>query len=70
MFLTATQLETLVERSTNAAQIAWLKANGYPFDVSASGAPRVLVSYVESRLGGRAVKLSGSRPNFSHIQKR
>lgn len=52
MFLSKDQLEELTDRSRPTAQIRWLEANGYPFDISAEGVPKVLCSVVENRLGG------------------
>lgn len=51
IFLTPDELSELTDRKQAAKQIQWLLANGYPFERSASGRPKVLRSVVLNRLG-------------------
>lgn len=52
MFLSREDLIELTGFRYAAKQIAWLKENGFLFEVGGDGRPKVLRSYVVSRLGG------------------
>jgi hypothetical protein len=52
MFLTPAEIEDLTGYQMPARQIKWLKANHYPFEVGGDRKPKVLRSFVASRLGG------------------
>lgn len=70
LFLTPTELRELTERSRKAAQIAWLKRNGFSFVVGANGHARVLREHVQSRLSGLALpagRNGGFEPNWGAI---
>jgi hypothetical protein len=60
LFLTQTELFELTERSRKADQIAWLKANEYPFAIGANGHARVSRSYLLARLSG--VRINATQP--------
>lgn len=62
LFLTPDEIETLTEYKQPARQIRWLTRNGYRFDVSARGRPKVLRSALDSGKG----KKSGG-PNLDAI---
>jgi hypothetical protein len=49
MFLTDTELARLTGRKTKSKQIAWLRAEGLPFRISATGHPVVTRAAVEGR---------------------
>lgn len=51
LFLSPEELRNLTDLKRPDAIGRWLKANGYAFDVSASGWPKVLRSLLELRLG-------------------
>lgn len=59
--LTHEELADLTDRQTPRAQMQWLAAHGYPFEVSAAGRPKVLRSVVQARLGDPEASPSGSR---------
>ncbi len=65
MFLTAAELRDLTDRQHADAQIAWLRARGWPFEVSASGRPKVARAEWERRMlsgaGSAVQKSSGPR---------
>ncbi len=67
MFLTPDELSDLTGYVIPAYQARWLNRSGYPFELSASGRPKVLRAYVERRLGLSDVKgvQSVSEPDFS-----
>lgn len=50
MFLTPDQLHELTDYKRAADQIRWLREKGYPFEIGASGRPKVLSSMIEIRL--------------------
>jgi Domain of unknown function (DUF4224) len=52
LFLTPSELIELTERKRKSDQIAWLRANNFPFAVGANGHPRVFREYVYERLCG------------------
>lgn len=51
MFLSTEELAELTDYQpeSTAHHIKWLDRNGYPFDLSAMGRPKVLRAYVEKR---------------------
>lgn len=62
MFLTQAELAELTERKRKGEQIAWLKANGYPFAIGANGHARVSREYVQARLAGIQIRAIQSEP--------
>lgn len=53
MIATKDDIEALTGYKRKSCQIEWLRANGYPFQLGADGHPRVLVSVIQEKLGGR-----------------
>jgi len=49
MFLTIDEIIALTDRKQPSRQIEWLRQNGYPFEVGATGRPKVLRIIVEQR---------------------
>ena len=64
MFLTPEELQGLTAYKTKAKQIAWLRANGYPFEIAGDGRPRVLTAAVLAKLGGLAQQSQGPKLRF------
>lgn len=58
MFLSADELATLTGRAAKSRQIAWLRANGVAFRVSATGHPVVARSAID---GSRSAPASAKR---------
>lgn len=59
MFLSPEQLEELTDLKGPKAQIRWLAARGFRFEVGARHRPKVLVAEVQRRMlgsAGRATK--------------
>ncbi len=52
MFLTESALHELTGRQRPSAQIRWLRAHGWPFEINALGRPVVLQAVAVVRLGG------------------
>lgn len=52
MFLTSDELYALTDLRQKAKQAEWLRARAWPFELSASGRPKVLREYATKRLGG------------------
>ncbi len=69
MLLTPAQLAQLTDRKRSAGQIRWLRAHGYPFELGASGRPKVLESVALARLGGTVIP-SEPQPDFTAIRRR
>lgn len=70
MFLTAEDLENLTGYVVAAYQCKWLDRNGYPFELTRAGRPRVLRAFVEKRLGlDYAAVASEVAPDFSKWAK-
>lgn len=51
LFLTPEALKNLTDRQLPSKQIAWLKANGWKFAISAAGRPKVSQAYFDFRMG-------------------
>lgn len=66
MFLTRDELMDLTERQQRGKVIAWLRDNGYRYEIAADGWPKVLRAAVDARLmpsaGRRTLK---TEPDFS-----
>ncbi len=68
LFLTPSELIELTERKRKSEQIAWLKANDYPYAIGANGHPRVFREYVYARLSGIAKQSARTpEPNWGAI---
>lgn len=64
MFLTPAELKDLTECRGHRKQMGWLIAQGYRFEVSSKGRPKVLRSSVESLLG-HSNRIKSKEPNFA-----
>ena len=53
MFLTKQELRSLTGRAHSRKQIEWLLNRGWPFELDANMAPKVLKSVMFERMGGR-----------------
>lgn len=60
-FLTAAEMEELTDLQQPAAQIRWLAARSWPFEISATGRVKVLRAVMERKLG--IVTLAGRKPS-------
>ena len=72
MFLSSDDLADLTGYVVPAYQIKWLDRNGYPFDIAASGRPKVMRAYIEKRhrVAVAAETSHDSEPNFSKWRKK
>ena len=68
MFLSRDELQELTDLKLAHAQCRWLVEHGYPHDISASGKPKVLRSYVERRLSPSSTVQNGDEPNFDALK--
>lgn len=50
-FLPEKEVEYLSGKKRKSDQINWLRKHRYPFEVGDDGKPKVLIAYVEQRLG-------------------
>ncbi|MFA9439452.1 DUF4224 domain-containing protein [Uliginosibacterium sp. sgz301328] len=62
MWLTKEELQEMTDLQRPDAIRRWLTENGYAYEVSARGWPKVLRSLVESRLGG--IRKEPKRPRL------
>lgn len=70
MFLTKQELHDLTGYALSAWQRRWLDKHGYIYEVSATGAVKVLRSFVERKMNSAAPVETGVRLNFDAIKKR
>lgn len=68
LFLSREELKDLTDLKNPSAQIKWLKNNSYPFETSASGKPKVLRSFVISRLQNNSDSVQSNEPNYDVIR--
>ncbi len=68
LFLTHDELVELTDLKIPSAQIRWLKSHAYPFEIGASGKPKVLRSLLIQRLEQLAIPAKQSEPNFDAIR--
>lgn len=69
LFLTSDELMELTDLKIPKAQIRWLSKHAYPFEISASGKPKVLRSLVFERLSKLSSNQNSNQPNFDAIRK-
>ena len=62
------ELSDLTDFKKAKAQMRWLKEHAYPFEIGASGKPKVLRSFVISRLQNTTNNISTNEPNFDAIR--
>ena len=53
LLLTDNELIALTEAKTRPAQMGWLDARGFHYEVGAKGGIKVLRAHVENKMGGR-----------------
>ena len=53
LLLSDDELFALTEAKTRPAQVAWLDARGFHYEVGAKGGIKVLRTHVECKMGGR-----------------
>lgn len=68
IFLTQEELRELTDLKIPKAQMRWLANHAYPFEVSATGKPKVLRSIVINRLSCSNQASNISEPNFDAIR--
>jgi hypothetical protein len=68
LFLSAHELMDLTDLKIPSAQIRWLQRHSYPYEVGASGKPKVLRSLVLSRLQSISISIQTNEPNFDAIR--
>lgn len=67
LFLDSHELATLTDRKRPRGQIEWLCRNGYPFELSAVGRPKVLREEVERRLLSKRSSQGRNRPRLELV---
>lgn len=69
IFLTQEEIRELTDLKIPKAQMRWLQKNSYPFEVAASGKPKVLREYVMSKLMTISFTTTPTNePNFDVIR--
>lgn len=69
MFLSQDELSELTDLKVSKAQMRWLIRYAYPFEIAASGKPKVLREYVMQKL--MTISMSAiitNEPNFDAIR--
>lgn len=67
-FLTQGELEELTDFKIAKAQIRWLTNHSFPFEIGASGKPKVLRSFLFNRLQNISNTALLNEPNFDAIR--
>ena len=69
MFLSQDELRELTDLKVPKAQMRWLQRYAYPFEIAASGKPKVLREYVMKKLMSISLSaISTNEPNFDAIR--
>ena len=68
VFLNNDELKDLTDLKIAKAQIRWLTNHSFPFEIGASGKPKVLRSFVINRLQQTTISASTNEPNFDAIR--
>lgn len=68
IFLSNDELKDLTDLKIAKAQIRWLKNHSFPFEIGASGKPKVLRSFVINRLQETTKTAFINEPNFDAIR--
>lgn len=69
LFLTSDELKDLTDLKISKAQIRWLNKHNYPYEIGASGKPKVLRSFVLEKLKTTfQANASSNEPNFDAIK--
>ena len=68
LFLSSDELRDLTDLKIAKAQMKWLDKNNYPYEVSASGKPKVLRSFLFDRFQKNKPHSPTTEPNFDAIR--
>jgi len=69
LFLTTDELKELTDLKIPKAQMRWLDKHNYPYEISATGKPKVLRSFVMEKLKTAfQTKTKNTEPNFDAIK--
>lgn len=69
LFLTSDELKELTDLKIPKAQIRWLDKHSYPYEIGASGKPKVLRSFVMEKLNATfKSNTNNQEPNFDAIR--
>lgn len=68
LFLSQDELRDLTDLKVPKAQIRWLTAHSFPFEIGASGKPKVLRSFLIQRLQLSMPSNNQTEPNFDAIR--
>lgn len=69
LFLTADELKELTDLKIPKAQIRWLDKHNYPYEIGASGKPKVLRTFVLEKLKTTfPPNTKSNEPNFEAIR--
>jgi hypothetical protein len=68
LFLSSEELRDLTDLKIAKAQMKWLDKNNYPYEVSASGKPKVLRSFLFDRFQKNKYHSPTTEPNFDAIR--
>jgi len=69
MFLSQDELRELTDLKVPKAQVRWLQRYAYPFEIAASGKPKVLREYVIRKLMSISLSvIPTNAPNFDAIK--
>ncbi len=69
MFMTEFEIADLTGYELPAYQCKWLKNNGWIFEKSRTGKPKVLRSFAEQKMLNQAKKNADKMPNIAAIKK-
>lgn len=68
LFLSSDELRDLTDLKIAKAQMKWLDKNNYSYEVSASGKPKVLRSFLFDRFQKNKSHSQTTEPNFDAIR--
>lgn len=69
IFLTQNEIIDLTDLKIPKAQMRWLQKNSYPFEIAASGKPKVLREYVIRKMMSITFSaIENNEPNFDAIR--
>lgn len=62
------EIAEITGRKRKTAQVSWLRANKWRFDVNALGHPVIARSYVDARLGTAATASTATAPAWNRLR--
>lgn len=68
LFLSSDELRDLTDLKIAKAQMRWLDKNNFPYEISASGKPKVLRSFLFQRFQNNSFNSKATDPNFDAIR--